>query len=347
LHGVTTDDPLIGSEIGDFRVVGLLGKGGMGAVYEAEDLTLQRSVALKVLLPEFVDDHRARARFQREIEHAVAIEHPHVVPVYAAGYEPPHFFISMRLVRGPDLAKILRRAGVLDESRALRILGQVASALHAVHQSGLVHQDIKPHNVLLWAAGTEDEHAMLTDFGIARALDDTRSITGISAIGTPAYMAPEICLGQLATPACDQYSLGCMAYELLCGHPPFEGDGVALREAHVEQELVPLSVAAPRVSPAVARAVDVALSKDPSGRHRDVRELVKSAKASSDAFRRSQDISRALAEAARPEEAVGTLSTEHGLSDATISQLTQLDRTQVVRLRRRQARGALVGRRPR
>ena len=119
---MTTEDPLIGSEIGDFRVVGLLGKGGMGAVYEAEDLTLQRSVALKVLLPEFVDDHRARARFQREIEHAVAIEHPHVVPVYAAGYEPPHFFISMRLVRGPDLAKILRRAGVLDESRALRIL---------------------------------------------------------------------------------------------------------------------------------------------------------------------------------------------------------------------------------
>jgi serine/threonine protein kinase len=179
----------------------------MGAVYQAEDLALHRKVALKLRLPEFVDDGRARARFQREIDHAVAIEHPHVVPVYAAGFERPQFYIAMRLVPGPDLHRIVRDGGALEESRTLRIHGQVASALHAVHTKDLVHRDVKPHNVLLWEAGSDEEHAMLTDFGIAKALDDTHSLTGLAAIGTPGYMAPELSLGHLATPACDQYSL--------------------------------------------------------------------------------------------------------------------------------------------
>ena len=343
---MTVGDPLIGNELGDFRPVAILGKGGMGAVYEAEDLALRRRVALKVLLPQFAEDDQARARFQREIDHAVAIEHPHVVPVYAAGFARPHFYISMRLVPGPDLHKIVRQEGALEEARALRVLGQVASALHAVHAKGLVHRDIKPHNVLLWEAGTDEEHAMLTDFGIAKALDDTHGITGFGgALGTPAYMAPEILLGQLATPACDQYSLGCMAYELLSGQTPFDGDAAALREAHVEQQPAPLSQAAPHISHTVADAVDVALAKDPKHRHSDVRAFVRTAKAADDAFRRSEAITRVMAEAARPQEAVGRLSAEHGLSDVTISQLTELDRTQVVRLRRREARRALVGRR--
>src|SRR3954468_23950913 len=143
-------EALLGSEIGDFRAVRVLGAGGMGVVYEADDLALRRRVALKVLAPHLVDDRIARERFQREIDHAVAIEHPHVVPVYSAGYEPPHFYIAMRLVPGPDLEKVVRQAGKLSEHRALRILGQVASALHAVHTKGLVHRDVKPHNVLLW-----------------------------------------------------------------------------------------------------------------------------------------------------------------------------------------------------
>jgi serine/threonine-protein kinase len=341
---VTAADPLIGSELGDYRPSRLLGEGGMGAVYDAEDLVLRRRVALKVLLPQFAEDQHARTRFQKEIEHAVSIEHPHVVPIYAAGYEPPHFYISMRLVPGPDLAKVLRSAGALDEVRALRIIGQVASALHAVHEKGLVHRDIKPHNVLLWDAGGDEEHAMLTDFGIAKALDDSSNLTGVAAIGTPAYMAPEVCMGNRATPACDQYSLGCMAYELLSGRPPFDGDAVSLREAHVEQDPPPLSRVAPHISEAVAEAVGTALDKDPERRHGDVRKLVRAAKASDDAFRRSQALDQIITESPKPEDAVGRLSAEQGLSDGTISQLRDLDRTEVVRLRRRRARRALVGR---
>ncbi len=342
---MTERDPLIGSDLGDYRPIRILGRGGMGAVYEAEDLALGRRVALKVLLPEFAEDTRARTRFQKEIDYAVAIEHPHVVPVYSAGFDRPHFFIAMRLVPGPDVSRVLSASGPLEESRALRILGQVASALHAVHASGLVHRDVKPHNVLLWQADGDEEHAMLTDFGIAKALDDTRSLTGVSAIGTPAYMAPEVCVGQLASAASDQYSLACMAYELLSGEPPFSEAVAGLRQAHAEQNPRPLNDAAPGVSPAVAAAIDRGLSKTPERRHADIRAFVRAAKGADIAFRQSQQITAVLAKADRPEDAVEQLSNAHGLSDAAISQLTDIDRTQVVALRRRQARSALVGRR--
>lgn len=339
-------DPLLGVELGDYRIIARLGKGGMGAVYEAEDLALARKVALKVLLPEFVDEPRARARFQREIDHAVAIEHPHVVPVYSAGFERPHFYIAMRLVAGPDLSQELRVTGALPEERALRLLGQVASALDDVHRRGLVHRDIKPHNVLLWSAGTEDEHAMLTDFGIAKALDDTRSLTGVGAIGTPAYMAPEIVLGRSASPASDQYSLGCMAFELLAGRLPFEGDAASIRAAHVEQAPPALQSAAPHVSDATCEAIDRALCKDPRDRHDSVRAFVHATRAGRKPFETSVRVTEILA-TERPTGAAEQLMRTTALSDAQISHITELDETEVVRLRRRQARRALLGERRR
>jgi len=340
---VATADPLIGTELGVYRVIELLGKGGMGAVYEAEDQALRRRVALKVLLPEFAGDAGARSRFQREIDHAVAIEHPHVVPVYSAGFEPPHFYIAMRLVTGPDLSEALRQSGALPEDRALRLLGQIASALHSVHSKGLVHRDIKPHNVLLWAAGTEDEHAMLTDFGIAKALDDTRSLTGVGAIGTPAYMAPEVCLGQPARPASDQYSLACMAFELLAGRLPFEGDAPSMREAHVECSAPPLRSVAPHVSETTCAAIDRALRKHPDERYPSVREFMHATRASRESFETSERVSEVLAKEPTA-GAVQQLASRAGYSDARISHITELDQTEVVRLRRRQARRALLGR---
>lgn len=317
----------------------------MGVVYEAEDLVLRRPVALKVLAPGYVEDTAARARFQREIDHAVAIEHPHVVPVYAAGFERPHFFIAMRLIPGPDLAKLARGSGGLAASRALRLLGQIASALWAVHQAGMVHRDVKPHNVLIWDGGDGDEHAFLTDFGIAKALSESRHLTGLGPVGTPAYMAPEVCLGGSASPASDQYSLACLAFELLCGELPFDSSEIGYPDAHIKLKPRSLNDVNPTVDLAFARAIARALAKDPAQRHADVRAFVRSAEPAEQAFTRSQAITRVLAEARVPRETVGKLATELGLTDATIAQIIQLDRTEVVRLRRKQARAALVGRR--
>jgi serine/threonine-protein kinase len=343
---MTSADALIGAELGDFRPLRLLGKGGMGVVYEAEDLALPRTVALKVLAPHLVEDSTARGRFQREIDHAVKIEHPNVVPVYTAGFERPHFFIAMRLVRGAELGVVLDAHTALPEARALRLVGQVASALASMHDSGLVHRDIKPQNVLIWDAGGDDEHAMVTDFGIAKALDPVLSTTGIGPLGTPGYMAPEVCLGQAATPASDQYALACMAFEMLAGSLPFQGDSVlALREAQVEQPVPSLRGIVADVDARSADAIEQALQKRPEQRHPNVRAFVAALGGARVAFGRSESVRRTFACSKAPEERVARLSTEHGLSDVAISRLTDLDRTEVVRMRRRRARRALAGRR--
>lgn len=339
-------DSLIGSELNEFRPLRVLGRGGMGVVYEAEDVELNRRVALKVIRPDLAEGGRARDRFRREIDLAVAIEHPYVVPVYSAGFARQHFFIAMRLIGGQDLNKVLDKHGLLDERRALRILGQVASALHAVHLKGLVHRDVKPHNVLLWSVDS-GEHALLTDFGIAKALDDTLNLTGPSGVGTPAYRAPEVSLRQSASPASDQYSLACMAYEMLAGRPPFRASVADMSRAHVEEAPSPLAQQAPQVSASVAAAIDRALSKQPEHRYPDIKSFVNAVTGAEESFQRSERIERVIKEAARPEDAVEELVTDFGLSDQTVSHLTDLDETEIVRLRRRRARDALVGRRPR
>jgi len=158
--------------------------------------------------------------------------------------------------------------------------------------------------VLLWNAAEEDEHAMLTDFGIAKGLDDPRSITGVAPVGTPAYMAPEVFLARPVTAASDQYSLACMAFEMLSGRLPLEADDAGYPDAHLEQPPTPLREAAPHISASTARAVDRALEKDPSDRHASVRELVRAAKTADDAFRTSQQVRRVLADSRRAEEAV-------------------------------------------
>jgi serine/threonine-protein kinase len=317
----------------------------MGVVYEAEDLVLRRRVALKVLAPQLVEDTDARRRFQREIDLAVAIEHPNVVPVYAAGFERPHFYIAMRLVRGPDLATIIRDQGPLPEDRALRLLGQIASALHACHERNMVHRDVKPANVLVWGAGEEDEHAMLTDFGIARALDDSASLTGFAAIGTPAYMAPEVILGNGARPASDQYSLAVLAYEMLSGELPFDGGAAELRDAHVSAEPRALRDSSPDVSETTADVIARALAKRPEDRFSGVKEMVRAARGADRAFERSERISQIVRTQEKPETVVRELHGSLGLTDDAISQITDIDRTQIVRLRRRAARRALLGER--
>jgi serine/threonine protein kinase len=262
-------DPLIGTELGDYAIRDRLGAGGMGIVYRAENLALRRPVALKVLPTNLLDDATARHRFQREIQTAVALEHPNIVPVYDAGYEGGSFYIAMRLIDGPDLATVI--AGEpLELQRALRLYQGVASGLAHVHRQGHVHRDIKPHNILVADAGTRDEYALLTDFGITRALDSSTVLTkGI--IGTAAYMAPEILQWRPATPGSDQYSLACVLYEMLTGRTPYHDK--ELPAAHLHEPVPSARSLAPAIPPLLASAVERALAKDPDERHPSVREF--------------------------------------------------------------------------
>ena len=216
----------------------------------------------------------------------------------------------MRLIDGPDAYTELREDGPFDEQRALRVLGQVASALHAVHARNLVHRDIKPHNVLLGAKGEPDEHAVLTDFGIAKALDESSSLTGMGVVGTPNYMAPEVCMGQPAVAASDQYSLACMAYELLSGALPYPGHE-DIRTAHMSEPIRPLRDAAPQVSPPVAAAIERGLAKDPAKRWPDVRQLASVDPRSSESFDRATELTQVMEQAKDEDELVRTLVTEH------------------------------------
>lgn len=252
-----------GAKIGNYILADELGRGGMGIVYAAQDLALKRTVAMKILAPHLLDDATARARFQREIKHAVAIEHPHVVPVYSAGYEDGHFYLAMRYVRGPNLFDLISQEGRLKEARALRIVGQMASALWAVHEVGIVHRDVKPQNVLIWGTGGVDEHAFLTDFGIARALDEVLHLTRSGALGTRGYMAPELFEGGDPSPACDQYSLAVLAYELLTGEPPFSEAEASLTSGG-DGRLLSLALLRRRVSKPVCEAIERGLSSNPA-----------------------------------------------------------------------------------
>jgi serine/threonine-protein kinase len=330
-------DSLIGAQIGIYAVEEELGRGGMGVVYRAEDLALRRPVALKVLLPHLLDDSTARTRFQREIQTTVAIEHPHVVPVYAAGLEDGHFFIAMRYVQGRDLGDLLHGETQLLHKRVLRLVGQVASALYAVHAKGIVHRDIKPQNVLIWNPGEPDEHAFLTDFGIAKALDDVQPITRVGALGTPGYMAPEVLEGLPPTPACDQYALAVVAFELLTGRMPFDDDD------EIRDLPVPLAAYAPGVPKQLRETIERALSPDPQQRFDDVRAFVMSDETAHEAFERSQAITTTVENVRNQERLVTDLHAVHALSDSAIAEIADLRRTEVVRLRRQAARRALVG----
>ncbi len=224
-----------GTDFVGYRIEELIGRGGMGVVYRAYDLRLRRTVALKLIAPEFAVDERFRERFARETELAMSLEHPNVVPIYDAGDVDGRIYLAMRLVGGTDLRKLLLAEGALEPARALAICRQVASALDAAFAKGLVHRDVKPSNVLL----DENDHVYLADFGLTRRLDAPRSgrDTTIDSVGTPAYLAPEQIESKEVDGRTDLYSLGCMLFECLTGAPPFaRGSRLETAWAHLEEE---------------------------------------------------------------------------------------------------------------
>ncbi|MDP8967126.1 MAG: serine/threonine protein kinase, partial [Actinomycetota bacterium] len=208
-----------GDLLGGCRVEGVIARGGMGVVYRAVQLDLQRPVALKVIADHHAGDPEFRERFERESRMAAAIDHPNVVPVYAAGEDRGALYIVMRFVAGSDLHALIRSDGRLPAQRAAAIVAQVASALDAAHGAGLVHRDVKPANVLLARDG---DHAYLSDFGLMRALDPQVPLTDSGRwMGTVDFAAPEQLQGERVDARSDVYSLGCVLFAALTGAPPF------------------------------------------------------------------------------------------------------------------------------
>jgi len=252
------------------RIEGLAGRGGMGVVYRAIDLDLDRTVALKVIAPALADDPDFRARFVAESKAAASIEHPHVIPVYYAGEREGVLFIVMRYVDGPDLRALVRAEGRLDEGRAARVVAQVGGALDAAHSHGLVHRDVKPANVLL---GAED-HAYLTDFGLTKRAASTAGLSRTGGwVGTLGFVAPEQIRGERVDARTDVYALGCVLVHALTGGPPFVRDSdEATLWAHLH---APPPV--DRVPEAFAGLVERALAKDPEDRFPSAGDLGRAA----------------------------------------------------------------------
>jgi len=251
-----------------------LGGGGMSRVFLAEELALGRRVVLKVLPPDVAHVLSAE-RFEREIRVAARLQHPHIVPLLAAGRAGDALYYTMPLVEGESLRSRLERQGELPVAEAARLFREVADALAHAHREGVVHRDIKPDNILL-----SHRHAMVTDFGVARAVseagvDGTLTHTGM-AVGTPAYMAPEQATADvLMDHRADLYSLGLVAYEMLAGHPPFRGATLqALVAARLTQAPQPLTEARPSVSAELAAVVHRCLEARPADRYEDAVELV-------------------------------------------------------------------------
>ncbi len=277
------DDPRIGTELAGYRIEEMIGRGGMGVVYRAEHLRLGRKVALKLLTPDLAENEGFRARFESESRLAAAIDHPHIIPLFEAGDTEGLLFLTMRYVDGIDLKGLLQNEGPLPADRALTIVGQVAGALDAAHARDLVHRDVKPANVLV-ASGVgpdEAEHCYLTDFGLTK---DTSQGGGLTAtgqfVGTIAYVAPEQIEGTTQSGATDQYALGCVLYECLTGHPPFERKTeLDVMWAHISDDPPAASQRRSDLPPGLDAVLAKALAKVPEERYETCAAMVNAARA--------------------------------------------------------------------
>jgi len=260
--------PEVGTEFAGYRIDGVLGRGGMGVVYLANELALDRPVALKLIAPELADDVSFRERFLRESRLAASIDHPGILPVYAAGDAEGELYLATRFVDGTDVGAILEN-GPMQPTQALALLSQVADALDAAHTRGLVHRDVKPGNLLVDGA----EHCYLSDFGLTTQLSaGTASTTGRLA-GSLDYLAPEQVRLTKVDARADQYALGCVLYELLTGHPPFRRETEAQTLwAHMQEE-PPALMDYPQLDAVLARA----LAKEPEDRYETCNAFVEEA----------------------------------------------------------------------
>jgi serine/threonine protein kinase len=257
-----------GTEVSRYRVEKLIARGGMGLVYRARDIRLDRPVALKLLSPELSDDERFRERFVRESRLAAAVDHPNVIPVYEADDWQGALYIAMRFVEGVDLHTVLATSGRLDPATALPLLGQAADALDAAHRVGLVHRDVKPGNFMLAGATAErvppTTHVYLTDFGLTKRASSVSGLTRTGQfLGSLHYVAPEQIKGEDVDARTDVYALACVAYEVFAGRPVFDIDGEAgLLWAHMSVAPAPLTSVRSDLPDGVDEVLARAMAKD-------------------------------------------------------------------------------------
>jgi serine/threonine protein kinase len=254
-----------GSKFGGYEVEDVVGLGGIGVLYRARQLRLDRPVALKLVEPGVASDPVVRERLRREARAVASLDHPNVVPLYEAGEKDGTVYIVTRWVEGTELGALLYRDGPMNPAAAARIAAQIADALELAHEKGLVHRDVKPSNLIV----TSEGHVYLTDFGLARRAETAPGLTGADQLlGTVDYAAPEQIEGSEPDSRSDIYSLGCVLYEMLAGEPPFGSHrgGMAKMWAQVNAEPPPLRERRPEVPAALEEVVQRTLSKSPDAR---------------------------------------------------------------------------------
>ena len=293
-----------GAEFAGHRIVAPLGRGGMGVVYHAVHLGLERDVALKVIAADRAVDPGFRERFRREARSAAALDHPGVITIYEAGVIDDLPYMTMRLVRGPDLGRQLRIGGPLAPEVAAGVVALIADALETAHEAGLVHRDIKPANILLERRGRE-LRALLADFGLARLAEGSSALTTTGSwLGTVDYAAPETLQGDPATPAADIYALGAVLHAALTGRPPFAREtAAAVIWAHAHDPPPRLAEIEHPSAPALDAVIARAMAKTPGERFADAGELA-------DAVRAATGPPGALPLLAQPVALMGELASE-------------------------------------
>lgn len=256
--------------LGDrYELVEPIGRGGMATIYRAKDRRMGRPVAVKILREMYSNDPKFVLRFQREARAVSALAHPNIVQVFDYGQSGEAYYIVMELIEGIDLRRYLRANGILDLRRAVVIAHDVALALGAAHRRGIVHRDVKPQNILV----NDEGLVKLTDFGIAtfyRDVNSERLTTTGMTLGTVQYYAPEQAQGEVVSPAADVYALGIVLYEMLVGHPPFDGDTpVSIAVRHIQEAPTRPSRYNPAIPPTLERVILRCLEKDARDRYRD------------------------------------------------------------------------------
>src|SRR5215208_217925 len=260
---------------GRYRIIRRIGSGGMADVYEAEDTQLGRRIALKLLYRRFAEDAEFVERFRREASSAAGLSHPNVVQVFDRGEWDSTYYIAMELLEGRNLKQVVRDHGALDPALAVDIVLQILKAARFAHRRGVVHRDIKPHNVIV----DDDGRAKVTDFGIARAGASDMTETG-SIMGTAQYLSPEQAQGRPVDARADLYSIGVVLYELLTGRVPFDAEAaVTIALKQVSEEPLPPSQLNPEISPQLEDVVIRALQKDPAYRFTDADEFIRALEA--------------------------------------------------------------------